>query len=111
MEFRKTVTIDAPLDKVWKITAQDFHKIDAWSSTVQSSQADETRPVPEGAEVGGRLCATGLGDMDEHFALFDADTRRFTIRLEGLPRFIRQAENAWSLNATAGLAVPRSPAT
>ena len=99
MDFRKSVIIDAPLDKVWKIAAQDFHKVELWASTVHSSKANEALSVPEGAEVGGRICATGMGDPKETFAHFDADDCRFTISFEGLPPFIRNAQNAWSLRA------------
>lgn len=99
MNFRKSVTIDAPLDKVWQIAATDFHRIELWASSVHSSEADEHLPSPDGAEVGGRVCATDLGDLNEHFAHFDDATKRFTVAFDGLPFFVRDARNAWRLRA------------
>ena len=100
MEIRKTTTVDVPIEKVWKIAAHDFDQVGAWASAVGRSQPNDQAAMPQGAEVGGRVCSTAFGDTQENFTRFDPEGHSFSYRAEGLPAMIKRAENRWSLRST-----------
>jgi hypothetical protein len=70
LQLKSHVTINASAMKVWGVLAHDFDTIGQWASAIPASQAVPDLPAPEGAEVGGRVCATavpGFGDVQERF--------------------------------------------
>jgi carbon monoxide dehydrogenase subunit G len=93
MQFQKTVRINADSDRVWEVVAHDFANVGEWSSAVQSSGPNLEADIPEGAEVGGRVCATDFGDLKETFTHYDETGKTFTFEVTGMPSFITLARN------------------
>ena len=98
MQLIESIRINAPIDKVWQVAAIDFHKVEDWVSSVAMSSENTNTVAPEGAAVGGRVCvAPGLGDIQETIVSFDAQKKRFRYRAKGLPFFVKDVVNEWSL--------------
>lgn len=94
MQFQKSTIISAPVDKVWSIVAHDFDKVGEWSSAVADSGPNLDASVPDGATVGGRVCATpGFGDLKETFTHYSEADTEFTFQVSGMPSFITLAQN------------------
>ncbi len=94
MQFTKTKTINAPTDRVWKVVAHGFDQVGDWSSAVASSSRNTDAPTPDGATVGGRVCATpGFGDLTEAFTSYSEDDKDFVFEVDGMPSFITLARN------------------
>ena len=96
-----TPIINAPLEKVWKVTAIDFDKVDEWSSGVSASGiADGDAPTDE-AEMGGRFCMTAYGKCFEMFESFDEAAHTFTYKaqFENTIPGVKRASNTWRLEA------------
>ncbi len=93
MQFQKSVQIDADADRVWEIVAHEFDRVGEWSSAVASSGPNPDAPTPDGATVGGRVCATDFGDLKETFTMYDEAGKRFTFVVTGMPSFITHAQN------------------
>ncbi|HEY6408159.1 MAG TPA: SRPBCC family protein [Ktedonobacteraceae bacterium] len=68
-----------------------------------ASKAVTDLPAPEGAEVGGRVCATavpGFADVQESFTYYDEQSMRFGYQAtEGRPWFLKHAENHWAVRS------------
>jgi Polyketide cyclase / dehydrase and lipid transport len=99
IQLKGHITINASANKVWHVLAHDFSNIGQWASAIPESQAVTGLPAPEGAEVGGRVCATavpGFGDVQERFTYYDEPSMRFGYQAtEGRPWFLKHAENHW----------------
>src|SRR6266568_5680026 len=115
IQLKGHITINASAKKVWRVLAHDFGNIGQWASAIPASQAVPDLPVPEGAEVGGRVCATavpGFGDVQERFMYYDEPSMRFGYQAaEGLLWFLKHAENHWvvrSLGPDASLVEARA---
>ncbi|MEM8926101.1 MAG: SRPBCC family protein [Actinomycetota bacterium] len=93
MQFQKSIQVDVDADRLWEIVAHDFDRVGEWSSAVQSSGVNPEAAVPEGATVGGRVCATDFGDLKETFTAYDEGRKQFTFRVTGMPSFITLAQN------------------
>jgi Polyketide cyclase / dehydrase and lipid transport len=97
------ITINASAKKVWRILAHDFGNIGQWASAIPASKAVAELPVPEGAEVGGRVCSTavpGFSDIQESFMFYDEQSMSFAYQAtEGRPWFLKQAENHWAVRS------------
>ena len=93
MQFKKSIEVDVDAARLWDIVAHDFDRVGEWSSAVQSSGVNEDAPVPDGATVGGRVCATDFGDLKETFTAYDEQNRTFTFQVTGMPSFITLAQN------------------
>jgi len=94
MKFTKSKVIDAPIDRVWKVVAHEFERVGEWSSAVAASSAHTDVAVPDGATVGGRVCATpGFGDLTEAFISYSEDDKEFVFEVEGMPSFVTLARN------------------
>ncbi|MEM7141022.1 MAG: SRPBCC family protein [Actinomycetota bacterium] len=101
MHFTKSTTINAPADRVWEVVAHDFAKVGQWSSAVADSGPNLDADVPDGATVGGRVCATpGFGDLKETFTSYSEADRDFTFRVSGMPSFITLAQNHVTVRPT-----------
>ena len=93
MQFQKTQRINANIDEVWEVLAHQFADVGKWSSAVQSSGPNLEASIPDGAEVGGRVCATDFGDLKETFTHYDEAGKTFTFEVTGMPSFITLARN------------------
>lgn len=102
MQFQKNTSINAPIDRVWQVVAHDFDKVGEWSSAVQSSGANLEASIPDGATVGGRVCATDFGDLKETFTAYDEAKHTFTFRVTGMPSFITLAQNTVKVTPSGG---------
>lgn len=94
MKFQKSIAVNADADRVWEVVAHDFADVGLWSSAVAASGPNLEAATPDGATVGGRVCATpGFGDLTETFIAYDEAGKSFTFRAAGLPSFITLAQN------------------
>ena len=93
MQFQKSTIIDAPVEKVWSVVAHDFDKVGEWSSAVADSGPNLDAQVPDGATVGGRVCATSFGDLKETFTQYSEADTEFTFQVTGMPSFVTLAQN------------------
>lgn len=101
MQFQKSTVINAPVDRVWSVVAHDFADVGQWSSAVADSTPNLAAPPPEGATVGGRVCATpGFGDLEETFTEYSEADRDFTFEVSGMPSFITLARNHVTVRPT-----------
>lgn len=101
MEFKKNVEIKASADRVWEVVAHEFDRVGMWSSAVASSGPNLDASVPEGATVGGRVCATpGFGDLKETFTQYSEENKQFTFVVTGMPSFITLAQNTVRVRPT-----------
>lgn len=101
MEFKKNMQIDATADRVWEVVAHEFDRVGSWSSAVASSGPNLDAAVPEGAHVGGRVCATpGFGDLKETFTSYSEENKQFTFVVSGMPSFITLAQNTVRVRPT-----------
>lgn len=100
IEITKKATINVGADKLWSILADDFDKIGDWARGVDSSAPNTNADVPEGANVGGRVCqAPGFGAIDESFTSFDLEQRSYAFRATAskIPSFVRNITNHTSV--------------
>jgi hypothetical protein len=94
MEFKKNIEIQASADAVWKVVAHEFDQVGTWSSAVASSAPDLNATTPDGATVGGRVCATpGFGDLLETFSDYSEENKQFSFEVSGMPSFITLARS------------------
>jgi hypothetical protein len=97
------ITINAPAQKVWRVLAHEFEHIGRWASVIPHSHALADRPLPDGAQVCGRICGAaiaGVSAVHESFIYYDEQGMRFGYEaIEGLPTFITLARNHWSVRA------------
>lgn len=94
--------IDASADRVWEIVAHQFARIGEWATAIPASRPSPQAPgVPE-APVAGRVCATGLPivrSVEETIVGYDEANRSLTYTGGGLPRFVSDARNRWTVIA------------
>lgn len=103
IQLNDQITINAPAKKVWRVLAHDFGDIGQWASSIPASKANADLPIPEGAEVGGRVCSTavpGFRDVQESFTYYEDQSMRFGYQAtEGRPWFLKHAENHWVVHS------------
>ncbi|MEM7799468.1 MAG: SRPBCC family protein [Chloroflexota bacterium] len=98
MKFQDTLHINASAEKIWSTVAHDFANLSRWASSIESSGINHDAPVPNGADVGGRVCrAPGFGDIKETFLHYDEGGKTFTYFAEGGPFFMKSAQNTWTV--------------
>jgi len=101
MEFTKHLNINASTNRVWEVVAHDFDGVGMWSSGVASSGPNIDAAVPDGATVGGRICATpGFGNLEETFTEYSEEDKQFTFVVSGMPSFITLAQSTVRVQAT-----------
>lgn len=102
LTIETSTTIQAPVERVWKITALEFEHIDRWDGNVKESRAFGSAAA--NAPVGGRVCNMyGGGTTKEKIVEFDEVNRSFAYEItEGLPGFVLTARNTWTHEAIAG---------
>jgi hypothetical protein len=101
IQIRGRIIINAPAAQVWHIIAHQFDAIGQWASSIPQSYAAPDTPPLFGAEVGARVCATGVRGFNavhEQFTAYDEQAMRFTYEATaGLPWIVRHAENHWQV--------------
>ena len=95
---RSQITIDASVDRVWQVLAEDFAAIGKWSSGVDYSEG--SGKGINGSKHTERACkisAVGFSDTKERILQYDHNrTLRYSL-YHGLPGFVTSAENTWTL--------------
>ncbi|MFT4657011.1 MAG: hypothetical protein ACJAXA_003102 [Candidatus Aldehydirespiratoraceae bacterium] len=98
-----TITIDASAAQVWKVLADEFVDIAAWSPGVKSSGPNPATPEGiNGSRYGGRVAdIEGLGLTDVRITEYDAQnlTLSYTVEAENIPGFIERITNTWTVTA------------
>lgn len=91
----KSIEIGAPASELWHKTAEDFGGIDKWIAAV----SDVTLlPTDSGASLGTeRVCRSPFGDTREVIVTYDEEERVFGYGIQGLPPFVTNAVNTWSI--------------
>ncbi len=105
MKIKRTLTIDAPPDRVWDILGPNYTKADDWASSVYVSGA---RPGPQkvaAAPVAGRVCQTSLGPFTETIEAYDEARRYIAYSATGdrMPGFMKRLVNAWTVRPKGGI--------
>lgn len=103
LHLNNQTTIDGAAQKVWRVLAHEFGNVGQFASAIPESKPVIDIPAPQGAEVGGRVCATnvpGFGAVQETFTYYDEGAMRFGYEpTAGRPWFIRHAENHWAVRS------------
>lgn len=83
MRTTRSITINAPIEKVWKIIAHEFDKVDRWASGVMA----------------GRVLMTPFGKCYERFEKFDEQqyTVTYVAQFEKKPSGLKSTRNTWSV--------------
>ena len=94
------ISIDAAVQAVWTVLADEFIDVAAWGPGVNSSVRNpETPEGLNGSRYGGRICEVeGLGKTTERIVAYDAQARTlsYTLEAENLPPFIKTLEVTWT---------------
>jgi hypothetical protein len=96
IEISKNAIVSVSADRMWSILADDFDKVGEWARGVDSSGPNTDTAVPEGANVGGRVCqAPGFGAINEAFTSFNPAERSFSFEATAskIPSFVRNLTN------------------
>lgn len=97
MNVTRSIEINAPLDKVWQVSAHQFDNISVWASLVSESEAIAGQAPLDGPNMAGRACNTSFGKTSEVFQTYDEKNHSFTYAVdsEGQPGFIKNGSNTW----------------
>ncbi|WDD98807.1 SRPBCC family protein [Thalassomonas actiniarum] len=93
MQIINKININAPVETLWKILADDYNDICQWTSVVTSST--ENPELPQGE---GRACELPDGAVaKETLTKMDKEQHNFSYKVElsGMPFFVRGMENSW----------------
>lgn len=100
----ESVTINASVDDVWKITAIGFADVGKWATAVNHSTAVGAGQGENGAVCTGRICDVNIDRFDnstESFIYYDSTQYKFKYQIkEGLPSMIHVAFNEWTHEKT-----------
>jgi len=101
MQITRSIIINAPIEKVWRITAHEFDQVDTWSSGVSMSDVAEVDQSADAADMAGRVCLTAYGKCYEIFEAYDEQQHTFTYQaqFEKQPPGVKTARNTWRLKA------------
>ena len=115
MKIEKTLSIDAPAERVWKILGPDYVRAGDWASSVYASAASEPSrenaataghsaaagrrraPLITGAPAAGQTCQTSLGPFTESLTAYDESRMHIAYSATGakMPGFVRSLSNAF----------------
>ena len=100
MKVSSETVIDASADRVWEIVGHQFARIGEWATAIPASRPVSQTPGAAEAPVAGRVCETGLPMVplvEETIVAYDEAGRMLAYAGAGLPRFVREARNQWSV--------------
>jgi len=102
MKISKTITINAPAEKVWDILGPNYTNAGDWASSVYASGARPGTPKVAAAPVAGRVCQTSLGPFTETIEAFDESRRHVAYSASGekMPGFVKRLANSWTVHPT-----------
>jgi hypothetical protein len=115
-ELSVDLIIAVPADQVWNVIGPGFDRIGEWATAIPASTAVPTHrsepglPEPPGvppaldAPVAGRICQTGIRlvpRITETLTAYDDARRSLTYVASGMPGFVTQARNTWTVIALA----------
>ena len=101
MEIARSITLAAPVDRVWDLVANRFHDVGDWASMIDTST--KLPQASGGAGVCDRVCNTAQGVFKEKVTTLDHRTRTLAyIAYEGLPGFVREGGNTWKVRDIGG---------
>ena len=92
--------MEAPAERVWEIVAHRFADVGQWATAIPVSRPSSEPARDPGSPVAGRVCETGVSlfpEVEETIVDYDEAGRRLTYRGAGLPAFIAEARNRWSV--------------
>jgi len=99
VELHSEIPIDAPAADAWAVLGEAFGDIGTWASAIAASSLDG--PLEAGAVRTCDLASFAFmrgGTIQEHLDRFEPDGMRFAYTAtDGMPWFIRQATNRWSV--------------
>lgn len=99
--IERSIDINADPERIWSVLAHDFAKVGDWTSVVLTSAPNTAVSAPGDATVGGRVCtAPGFGDVKETFTSYDEQGRKFSYKADGLPGFVTNVTNSWSVTGS-----------
>lgn len=100
MKIITTKELNAPASVVWQVFGERFGDVADWTDAIAKSTLDGE--LKEGAVRTCDLKAFGpvpAGKITEELTRFQPSERALTYNvLSGLPKFIHQIENAWTLH-------------
>ncbi len=95
MHMERTIEINAPIELVWN-KISNLADIQNWTTTVIESHYHTETQSGLGA---GRTCdVKGFGTLVENVLAWE-ENKSFTLSLEGLPAFIKEASGGWRLES------------
>ncbi|MEO1438255.1 MAG: SRPBCC family protein [Bacteroidota bacterium] len=99
MDFRKSTTVDQPINQVWDLLGNQYGEAYKWASGLYHS-IPVGKPKIEGAICNNRTCELPSGMIKEEVRKFDAKNHILSYEvIEGFPFFVDQAINTWTLQA------------
>ena len=99
MQITQQIHIEAPIDQVWRVLAQDFGDVHQWASAVHMSTASST-PKTSPGQGSKRQCETDLGAFRETVLEFDEKKKIFAYEALGGPPIMRRGVNRWQLHGS-----------
>ena len=101
MQIRRSITIQAPADRVWTILGPNYLRVQDWASSVNISRNRDAGRAPKGAPASGRVCETSIGPVQETILRYDETGRElaYAAQAEKMPFFVRQMVNNWKISA------------
>jgi hypothetical protein len=102
MELRSEIAVDAPAGAAWEILGERFHDIGSWAAPITSSCSVGHDGAVAGATRACSIASFGpfeAGTIKERLIAFDSERMAFEYEaLEGMPSFVAQAVNRWSVH-------------
>jgi len=80
MKFTKQVSINASAGKVWEVFARDFANVGAWATAVSHSDVHKDIAPVNNSPVGGRVCQTDFGAVNEDFTAYDEQNKTLSYK-------------------------------
>ena len=97
MNFKRTVTINRPIEQVWDVLGNQFGQAHVWASSVNHAET-YGEAILEGASCSNRSCNTTAGNVKEVIRTFDPKRHVLSYEvLEGFPFFVAKGQNTWKL--------------
>ena len=102
MRIAKSIEIEAPAERVWRIIGEEFDRVGEWATPVPHSAAAARQPINADAPVAGRTCETsvaGFPSLNETLTAYDDAQRTLAFEIvEGMPGFVSEARNEWRID-------------
>ena len=97
IEIKKTIEINAPIEKIWDISYNQFSEVDQWISNIPKSTG--SNPDFDGDTSCTRVCTPsvkGFSKTEETLEFVDIKEKTLRYRVaKGLPGFVKSATNTW----------------